>query len=194
MQGRRSRAIALFPPPSLLPRRTLILRQPNSTVLAFWALPALTHPPSLPPPRSLLPRRTLILRQPNSTVLAFWALPALVFKTIIIDIFFILYKVSVDTVSTWVGCNWGTAWLAHTLGIGVAACCSFQWSKRRRGRARGHLVYIFKTPSLSHPLTPSVPSRGPALRWAGASVSVHGWQSPSQEAVPSSPLRSSCPS
>ena len=69
MQGRRSRAIALFPPPSLLPRRTLILRQPNSTVLAFWAL------------------------------------PALVFKTIIIDIFFILYKVSVDTVSTWVGYN-----------------------------------------------------------------------------------------
>ena len=51
MQGRRSRAIALFPPPSLLPRRTLILRQPNSTVLAFWALPALTHPPSLPPPK-----------------------------------------------------------------------------------------------------------------------------------------------
>ncbi len=36
--------------------------------------------------------RTLILRRQNSTVLAFWALPLLVFKTIIIDIFFILYK------------------------------------------------------------------------------------------------------
>ena len=63
---------------------------------------------SLPPS---LPRRTLILRQPNSTVLAFWALPALVFKTIIIDIFFILYKVCVDTArGTWVAI--GTACVA----------------------------------------------------------------------------------
>ena len=94
----------LLPPPTLSPSLSPSFAGHSSRgsptaqcSVAFWTLPDLplspSHPSPVPPPC-----RTLILRQPNSTVLAFWALPALVFKTIIIDIFFILYKVSVECV------------------------------------------------------------------------------------------------
>ena len=70
---------------------------------------------------TFLCNRHMILRRENSTLYAFWALPGLVFKTIIIDMLFILYR-GAGTKLSWTieKC----AWVAVCVGAGEIDECS----------------------------------------------------------------------